>query len=256
VKPYFDSDRPRVFAHRGLALDAPENTPLAFAQAIAAGADYIETDVWASSDGRAVIAHDEDLRRLTGDPRRVGDLSVEELAKIDLGHGQSIPTLVEVLHGFPETRFNIDIKDAAAVEPTVQAIRDARAIDRVLVTSFSESRRRAAVAQLPGVATSASALPFVRALLANRLHLTPALTRALRDIDAVQIPQRALGLSTVGPRTIARFHRAGIEVHIWTINDPARMRALFAAGVDGVVTDRADLGVFEARASKLSDNPL
>jgi len=256
VKQYFDSTRPRVFAHRGLALEAPENTPLAFAHAITAGADYIETDVWASKDGSAVIAHDEDLTRLIGDSRRVGDISAADLAKIDLGHGQGVATLAEVLDGFPESRFNIDIKDPRAIEPTAHAILDAKAIDRVLVTSFSEARRRAAVDLLPGVATSASAWPFVRALLANRLHLSPALIRTLQGVDAVQIPERALGLSTIAPRTIARFHRAGVEVHIWTINDPARMRALFAVGVDGIVTDRADLGVLEAKAVKLSDNPL
>jgi len=243
MKPYFDLPTPRVLAHRGLATTAPENTPLAFAHAIAAGARYIETDVHASSDGAAIVAHDPDLDRLAGRPGNVADLTRAELERIDLGHGQSFVGLDEVLHGFPETRFNIDIKSPAAVEPTVTAIRNAAATDRVLVTSFSEARRRAAVRALPGVATSVSAARFVPALLSGKIGFGPGLKAALAGIDAVQIPERAIGMSTLSPRLVRAFHRAGVEVHVWTINDPPRMVELVRLGVDGIVTDRADVAV-------------
>lgn len=241
--PYFLPTRPRVFAHRGLALEAPENTPLAFAAAIAAGVDYIETDVHASADGIAMIAHDPDLVRTAGRDVRVDQLTKAELRRLDLGDGQHLPSLAEVLDGFPETRFNIDVKSAGAVEPTVRAILDLGAVDRVLVSSFDEGRRRAAVDRLPGVATSASSTRFVRALAAAKLGSAAGVRRALHGIQAVQIPERALRVSTITPRTIAAFHEAGVEVHVWTINDPDRMRALLDLGVDGIVTDRADLAL-------------
>jgi glycerophosphoryl diester phosphodiesterase len=216
---------------------------LAFAKAIAAGAEYIETDVHASLDGVAVVCHDPDLTRVAGRDIRVAQLTFSELRRIDLGEGQSFSSLSEVLDTFPETRFNIDMKAAAAVEPATKSIRDLRATSRVLVTSFSETRRQAAVDALPGVATSASASRFAMALLTGKLRARFGTARALRGLVAVQVPERALGLRVTTPRMIERLHDAGVEVHIWTVNSPARMLELLDLGVDGIVTDRADLAL-------------
>lgn len=204
----------------------------------------------ASSDGAAVICHDPDLSRVAGSSATVRELTLPVLQKIDLGHGQSFTTLAEALHAFPETRFNIDIKSPDAVAPTVAAILDARATDRVLVTSFSEMRRRAAVRQLPRVATSASSVRFAAALAAGKSGVTPLLRRALRGIDAVQVPERYSGVTIVTERMIRQLHSAKVEVHVWTVNDAPAMHRLLDLGVDGIVTDRADiaLGVLTARA--------
>lgn len=254
MKPYFEPARPRVLAHRGLAIDAPENTPLAFAKAIAAGARYVETDVQVSADGVAVIAHDPTLERVAGLAKRIDELAAADLARVDLGAGQRIVPLEEALHGFPDTRWNIDVKHDAAVDGVVRAIQRTGASDRVLVTSFSERRRRAAVAPLPGVATSASAPRFAAALLSGRIAFGVGLRRALAGIDAVQVPERALGLSTTAPGMIERLHRLGVEIHVWTVNDPTRIEALFDVGVDGVVTDRADDAV--PIADRYTESPL
>lgn len=243
AEDYFAPPRPRVFAHRGLATSAPENTLLAFAHAVGAGVDYIETDVQVSRDGVAIIAHDPDLTRVAGRELRVGQLTLAELRRIDLGEGQGFCSLADALDAFPRTRFNIDVKAAGAVEPTIAAIQKLGARPRVLVTSFDERRRAAAVAGLPGVATSASASRFVRALLAFRARAQVAGTRALRGLDAVQIPERALGIRVATADYIRRFHEAGVEVHFWTINSPTRMAELLDLGADGIVTDRADLAL-------------
>jgi glycerophosphoryl diester phosphodiesterase len=232
-----------VFAHRGFALEAPENTLLAFAHALALGITHLETDVHASADGVAMIAHDPVLDRVADQQGRVEALTVRELAKLNLGHDQHMPTLTEALEAFPEARFNIDLKASEAVVPAVKAIREAGAQDRVLLTSFSESRRRRAVSLLPGVATSASGPRFATALVASVVRGGPAVQSALRGLHAVQIPVRALGLTTVTPARIRAFHAAGVEVHVWTINDATQMRELLALGVDGLVTDRADLAL-------------
>ncbi len=240
---YLSLPLPRVFAHRGLASEAPENTLLAFAKAIAIGVRYVETDVHCSADGVAVVAHDPDLARIAERAVRVDHLTMAELRRIDLGYGQGFCSLAEALDGFPETRFNIDVKARAAVNPTVEAILSARASNRVLVSSFDERRRRAALAQLPGVASSSSARRFVGALLGAKLGLGVAVRVALRGLVAVQVPERALGLAVTTERMIRRLHAAGVEVHVWTVNDPDRMRALLDLGVDGIVTDRADLAL-------------
>ena len=249
-KPYFDTELPRVFAHRGLATNAPENTLLAFSAAVDLGVRYVETDVHGSSDGIAVISHDPDLTRLAGIRSSVRDYSMNQLRAIDLGRGQGFSSLAETLDAFPRTRFNIDIKSADAVQPAVDAIRAANATARVLVTSFSETRRREAVRQLPGVATSSGARRFAAALGAGKLALRRALKNVLRDVDCVQIPMSYGPIRITTPPMIARLHAAGVEVHVWTINDEPTMHSLLDLGVDGLVTDRADLalGVIQARS--------
>ena len=189
-----------MFAHRGLALEAPENTLLSFAKAIAAGAIYVETDVHASLDGAAVIAHDPDLKRIAGRDIRVDQLTLAELQRIDLGYGQTFTTLAAALDAFPDTRFNIDVKAAAAAEPAARAIIAAKAQSRVLVSSFDERRRRAALSLLPGVVSSSSARLFAVALLAGKLGLSPVVRRALRGLVAVQVPEKAIGLRITTPR--------------------------------------------------------
>ena len=232
-----------MFAHRGLALEAPENTLLAFAKAIAAGATYVETDVHASSDGIAVVAHDADLRRIAGRDIRIDQLTFSQLQKIDLGNDQTFCSLAQALDTFPETRFNIDIKSSAAVRPAVAAILSTRASRRVLVSSFDERRRTAALRDLPGVASSSSARLFAVALVAGKLGLSPVVRRTLRGLVAVQVPERAIGLRVTTARMIRRLHDAGVEIHVWTVNDPVRMAELLDLGVDGIVTDRVDLAL-------------
>jgi glycerophosphoryl diester phosphodiesterase len=240
---FFSPASPRVFAHRGLALEAPENTMLAFLKALSIGVDYLETDVHASSDGIAVIAHDETLSRVADRPVRVDHLTMAELRRVNLGEGQSFVTLAEVLDAFPDARFNIDIKSDAAMEPTVEAILEAGAVKRVLIASFDDRRRLAAVKRLPGVATSASRGASGQAIAAARLGVLPAVRRALRGVDAVQLPDKVKGVRIITPRLVSLMHSAGVEVHVWTINDVPTMERLLAMGVDGIVTDRADLAL-------------
>lgn len=234
---------PRIFAHRGLAIDAPENTLRSFRNALSLGVTHLETDVHASRDGVAVISHDPDLTRLTGRDIRVGDLTMAELAGIDLGGGERFCSMGEALAAFPTARFNIDIKTRDAVDPTVDAIRQARAGSRVLVTSFSERRRRAAVRQLPGVATSASSAGSALALLLAKVGAVPLVRLVLRRTVALQIPETYWGIRIITPRMLQRFHAAAVEVHVWTVNDPGDMRRLLDLGVDGLITDRADLAL-------------
>lgn len=233
-----------MLAHRGLALEAPENTLLAFAKAIALGVTHLETDVHGSADGVSMISHDPDLSRLTGRKAQVGHLTSHELRRVQLGAGQGFCSLADALDAFPEARFNIDIKADSAIAPTVAAIRDARATARVLIGSFSPARRLAVVSRLPGVATSISSRGAIAAVSAARTPGgLPTLRRILRDVHAVQFPLSILGMRTMTPRTVAAFHATGVEVHAWTINDEATMNRLLDLGVDGLVTDRADLGM-------------
>jgi glycerophosphoryl diester phosphodiesterase len=113
----------------------------------------------------------------------------------------------------------------------------------VLVGSFDGRRRRSTLRRLDGVATSASSFAVVVAVVGAKLGIRWLVRRAVRDVDAVQVPLRVLRMRTTSARVIRAVHALGIEMHVWTINDPAVMRRLLDRGVDGIVTDRSDLAL-------------
>ncbi|WP_091233172.1 glycerophosphodiester phosphodiesterase family protein [Microbacterium sp. 3J1] len=249
--PYFEKTRhPRVLAHRGLITAAGEdsgvweNSAVAFAAAHAAGVEYIETDCQVTADGDVVLFHDSTLQRLVDDPRAVRDVRTRELASMFADHG-GLLTVGEALSSFPSSRLNIDVKTDAAAEPLGRILVDHT--HRVLVTSFSDARRRAAVAATlragaalrPATSGGSRTIAALRAL--SSLRLSPG--RVLRDIDALQIPERRGTLRVLTGALLRAAHAHDVEVHVWTVNDEEDMRRLVAAGVDGVVTDRADVAL-------------
>lgn len=249
--PYFSKTRhPRVLAHRGLVTAAGEdsgvweNSAAAFAAAHAAGVEYIETDCQVTADGDVVLFHDATLQRLLGDPRAVRDVRTRELRGVFADHG-GLLTVAEALASFPDIRFNIDVKTPAAVDPLGPILADHT--HRVLVTSFSDAHRRATLAAVlragasirPATSGGSRTIAGLRALSA--LRLSP--TRLLRDVDALQIPERHGALTVLTLALLRAAHRHGVEVHVWTVNEPEDMLRLVAGGVDGIVSDRADLAL-------------
>lgn len=252
MSEWFDEVHHRILAHRGLALDALENSLRAHQAAAALGITHLECDARATRDGVAVLWHDETLERFDGSDDKVAELSLEELAARGKGDWR-ISTVAEVLDALPHTRFNIDVKSRDAIEPLARAITDARAEHRVLVCSFDEGRRRAIHRRVPGVVTSASGRQLLLAFLAIELGWDRLAGRFLRTCDALQIPERAAGITLVSPRRLTKWKRHVREIHVWTVNDPREMRRLWELGVDGIVTDRADLAL-EVRSS-LQERP-
>ena len=228
---YFENTGPHILAHQGLALDCTPNTLEAFSKALAAGADYIETDAHGTKDGIAVLFHDDDIN---GVP--ISSLAFAELPEY-------IPTLKTALERFPHVKFNIDIKNSEASAPVAQAINELNAHHRILLTSFDAKRRKVTMLKAPGTASSPSVSEFTPAFCAALCGQQWLVNRLLRNFDAVQIPASALGLNIVTPRLVKMYHTAEVMVHVWTINDPEQMKKLLAAGVNGIVTDRADIAV-------------
>ena len=240
---FFPDTAPLVIAHRGLALDHPENTLPAFQAAMAHGADILETDVHISRDGQVIIAHDPTLDRVAGRPGAVSDFTASQLAEVDLGGGVGFPTLVELLEALPQARLNIDLKTPDVVPAFVDVIKQMKAQERVLVASFDEHTRLQATSQLQGVATSATRKHFLPGLLWASLGSAGALRRVFDGIDAVQAPTSYLGVPITTKRFIGQLTAIGKQVHVWTINEEAQMRELLDKGVTGIVTDRTDIAV-------------
>ena len=251
VHPWFAaSPTPRVLAHRGLvrAADADagvaENSFAAVTAAHAAGAVYVESDCHLTADGEVVLFHDTDLRRVTGDPRTVEQVSLRDLDDLMSARG-GLVTLRQALEAFPDVCFNIDVKAARAAVPAGRII--APHAERVLVTSFDDRRRlvalEAAGSGATRPATSAGSRTVARFVAAVAARSRSLVGRALADVDALQVPERQGPVRIVSPRSIELAHAAGVEVHVWTVNAPEDMSRLIGWGVDGIVTDAADVAL-------------
>ncbi len=229
-----------AFSHRGFAPHGGENTIKAFEAAVRLGFGYLETDVHASKDGVLMVFHDEDLLRLAGDERKVSECTAAELARLRVA-GEPIPTFDEVLERFGHAHFNVDVKGPAAAAPLARAIARHGVRDRVLVGSFNGRRRQAVQRLLAGAPVAGS--PGVLGVGAAALlgSLAPLPRSWYRNVAALQVPERHGVIRVVGPDFIRHAHAAGLQVHVWVVNEEADMHRLLEMGVDGIMSDNADV---------------
>lgn len=247
---YLEPPRPRLFGHRGASAHYPENTIPAFQAAIAAGAPYLELDVWATRDGVVVAHHDETLLRLCGDPRGISDVTLPELKTLDagfgfspdglnrpcIGQGITVPTLEEVFAAFPEAFFNIEIKqESPTIEARVLAAIEAAGVaDRVLLAAEQDAimqRLRQHCGPIPTSFSFGELATFFAWLQEGcRGDYRPPGV-------ALQIPESWNGRPLVTAETVRAAHALGLEVHVWTVNETDAMERLLAIGVDGLMSD-------------------
>ncbi|MET3164155.1 MULTISPECIES: glycerophosphodiester phosphodiesterase [unclassified Arthrobacter] len=253
TEPFFDASdgagrppRPIALAHRGFSRAGLENSMAAFRAAAELGYEYLETDVHTTSDGVLLLFHDDTLDRVTDGRGRISELTAAEVSTARIGGREPVPLFDDLLTAFPAARLNLDVKDWKSVQSLAAGIERHGAHDRVLVASFSDRRRRAVlkmlsrpVASSAGMVTNALFVLLGPVLPAAWLRL--ALRGPLRDVQALQVPVRYGAVRVVTPAYVRRAHALGLVVHVWTINHPAEMHRLLDLGVDGIVTDRADL---------------
>ncbi len=153
------------------------------------------------------------------------------------GRGVRVPRLEEVLVRWPEVRINIDPKTDGCVEPLVALIDRLGAWERVGFGAFSDRRLRR-VRVLSGGRACTSMGP--RAIAVARVAAIRGRMPRL-GADCVQVPRRSGRLPVVTASFVDAAHRAGLPVHVWTVNDESTMRALLDLGVDGIMTDRPRL---------------
>ena len=251
---YLDTPLPIAFAHRGGAADGDENSMAAFGRSIAAGYRYLETDVHATSDGVAVVFHDDTLDRIFGRSGRIEDLTWTDVCSLRAGGESVVPQLIDLLDAWPDVRLNIDMKHDSAVDPTVEALWKCNARDRVLLASFSDRRIRWA-RQLCGPRQATSLGQREVAALRFGAWYGRGLAGFVPGVAAVQVPHRYARIRVVDAKFVRHAHRLGLQVHVWTIDEPAEMHELLDLGVDGIMTDRIEVlrDVLKERGSWHSD---
>ncbi|BDR58203.1 glycerophosphodiester phosphodiesterase family protein [Xylocopilactobacillus apicola] len=226
-----------IFAHRGFHLTEPENSMAAFAAAIKMKAEGIETDVHLTKDQVPVIMHDESLKRMTGDPRYVNDLTLSQLKELHLENSsEQIPTLFEFLSYLKEVDYpgilNLEIKTDKIHYPeieeiTLKVIQQVNVDCRVIFSSF----------YAPTLIKLHSMGNFECAYLFK-----------FSDREALKLLQAGV-VQSLHPRYHYALRDQAFPVRAWTINRPLQMSKCFAKGLAGIFTDELELA-FQIRDNK------
>lgn len=242
-------------AHRGGADLWPENTLTAFQQAAAQFPGILlETDARLTADGHVVLMHDRTVDRTTDGSGAIADLTLEEIRKLDAGcrfstdggatypyrgKGVQVPTLSEVLTALPESHFLVEFKgEPALADAAIRAIREANAMDRVLIASFTPetmARVRELAPELPACYDFTDGAALLAALRGEGWDSYQPANEVL-SLDEDMLPQ-----FKITPEELQRIRDKGIKVQLHTINERSRMEATLDLGVDSILTDRPDL---------------
>jgi glycerophosphoryl diester phosphodiesterase len=235
-----------VIGHRGASGLAPENTLISFDLALEHGADALEFDVRLTADGVAVVHHDPTLDRTTTGTGELRGLTAAALTALDAGgrftpdgrafpfrdRGVRIPTLREVLGRYPETPLLIELKTVEVQTAVRDELLRAGAADRVVIASFLHEALEAF--RRPPFLVGASRRDIAILRIASWLRFPPT----DRGVVAYSVPNRYKGRIPVPTASFLRAaHRMGRPVHVWTVDDPAEARRLWALGVSGVITN-------------------
>ena len=210
-----------AIAHRGEPLGHRENTLPGFLAAQAAGADMVELDCQLTRDGAVVVLHDPTLNRVWGLDRRIADLALEEVAGVG-GDGGGIPQLSEVLAALP-LPLMVDVADPAVMPAAFSAVTAADALDRCLFAGH-----------LAGLRAARQARAEARLALTWDADVPPGddLVEELRP----EFFNPRWDLLT--EEEVAYFHRRGMQISVWTVDDETTMGRLVDLGVDAIITNR------------------
>lgn len=227
-----------AIAHRGASGYAPENTLAAFRRAIAQGVSFIETDLHLTRDAHFVAIHDQTVDRTTGGHGAVQNLTLAEVRRLDAGSwfgseftGERIPTLDEILEFARKNDvvFYLELKPSGfwgGEHALISQLRNSAEIARSVIISFDPE------------------------ILANLRKIEPTLMTGLLYAGKLENPfekaleigvrQIAVRCDLVTPNFLEQARKRDLQVVCWTVNSPAHMRLLAAAGVDGIMSDYPD----------------
>ncbi|MBU4213065.1 MAG: glycerophosphodiester phosphodiesterase [Actinobacteria bacterium] len=232
---YGDADVPLVIPHRAGAGLATENTVRAAHRSLSLGHRYLETDARTTRDGVVVAFHDRTVNRLAGVGGAISALTWEEIGALRLRDGTRVARLDTLLNAWPSVRWSIDVKDPATLPALLAVLRTTGATRRVCLAGTRDRWLAAARDELgEGLATALGWESIGRLLGWGRFRLPGYLP------SYVHVPY-ALVRRGGARRVVERAHGAGLRTVVWGLDDPVAMHRLLDAGVDGLISDRADV---------------
>jgi glycerophosphoryl diester phosphodiesterase len=237
-----------VIAHRGSSETAPENTLAAFRLAVEQRADFVELDVQESLDGEVVVMHDADLMRVGRSPHKVWEANAADLRAIDIGSyvgsqfsNERVPTLAEALAVCKGgSRVIVELKSYGhdqRLEEKVAAIVEASGMvnDTIFMSLDHDMVRR-------------------MKMLRPEWRVGVLVAKALGDLTSLEADFYAVEARLATRSMVRQAHRAGRDVYVWTVNDPAWMLSAMSHGVDGLITDKPEVArLVVARRAGMSD---
>ncbi|MER3423708.1 MAG: glycerophosphodiester phosphodiesterase [Nitrospiraceae bacterium] len=208
--------------HRGAAGHMPENSLGSIQRAIELGVDFVEIDLRRTQDGHLVILHDERVDRTTDGTGAIATLTLNQVKKLRMRDGQRIPTLEEVLE-IADRRVGLmlELKTTGLAEQVVGTVQRVRLSRDVIYASFLHSE----LLRLRRMAPSAKTLALLK-----KGQQRPNI--ALRDPTHVGV-----GPDGLTSRFVSTMHAAGLQVVVFTLNDPTDIERAKALGVDGIISD-------------------
>ncbi len=216
----------------------------AFQHAIDLGYQFIETDVHATRDGVLLAFHDEELDRVTDGTGPIAEQDYAEISRARVGGKEPIPLFADLLAAWPNVRINIDPKLDNAVEPLVKLLRQENVLHRVCVTSFSGRRTKWIRDELGAdLCTGLGPMGVTRLRFSSLWRPLGGLGggRSEGSVEGcAQVPVWQYGVRLVDRRFVDRAHELGLQVHVWTIDDPEEMNRLIDLDVDGLMTDQPE----------------
>jgi glycerophosphoryl diester phosphodiesterase len=237
--PFAELPNPAIIAHRGSSAYAPENTLAAFKLALQQGADAVELDAKLTADEQVVVIHDQTVDRTTLHHGPVKFLRLAELKKMDAGshfdiafQGEPIPSLEEVFKAVGQlTYINVELTNYTSQtdrlpEKVAELVKSYKLDRRVFFSSFSSIALLRIRRKLPAVPLGLLAPPGAAGWLARSI---------LGRWGGFQSLHPEIG--DVNPTLVARAHRRGQKVFVYTVNRQEDMRRMFELGVDGIFTD-------------------
>jgi glycerophosphoryl diester phosphodiesterase len=182
--------------------------------------------------------HDPDLQRTCGRPGLIRELTAAEVATARVSGREPIPRLDELLSSWPEAKFNIDCKSDHALPHLLARLDHGDVFDRVCIGSFSDARLDAVRERYGSkICTSMGPRDVAKVRLGTWVGRAPRFRGEATPL-AAQVPVRQGPLPIVTSSFVEGAHAAGLQVHVWTIDDPVEMSRLLDLGVDGIMTDR------------------
>lgn len=211
--------------HRGARAYEIENTLDSFQKAIELGVNAIEFDVRKTKDGKLIVIHDDNLKRVFGKGITANQATLKELKQIT---ENKIPTLAEALQFIDKKveKILIELKEIGYKKNVLEVIKKEKLYNRVIIVSFHEDAlsevRRLHTKIETGLIYAKHKNPIASALKLNAQYLVPLykLTHTKNIEDA---------------------HRNNLKVVVWTINTKQEAKAYRDKGVDGIASDKPDI---------------